>query len=68
MVNVTITIPDNQVTRVTAALERAYPGKTPKQAIMYHIINTVRNVEAGDTERTIRDQVEAAVAEDVTLE
>lgn len=50
MATVSITIPDAQVGRVTAAFARAYPGLTPKQALLQMIRDTVRNVEAADAQ------------------
>ena len=67
MVDITITIPDNQVTRVTDAFNKAYPNMTPKQAVIQHIIQTVRNVEESEAIKTVEAQVEASLEADVTL-
>lgn len=63
MATVSITIPDAQLPRVTAAFARAYPGLTPKQALLQVIRDTVRNIETADAQAAA---LAAVTVQDVT--
>ena len=61
MVNVTITIPDEQVSRVQAALLARFPHLTAKQAMIEILIRIVRGHEKTEAQKAI------IVQDDVTL-